>query len=93
MDGEKGYLALDNEGDSFPGWHGGPTVSESYVPLMVAMPGESFVAIQGESATVADVPSALFRGGDVPIQNGNYLRNWDLSRILESIHQEFRQPD
>jgi predicted AlkP superfamily pyrophosphatase or phosphodiesterase len=92
MDGGKGYLALDNEGDSYPGWHGGPTVSESYVPLMVSMPGESFVEIQGDSASVTDAPVALFQGGDVPKENGSYLRNWELSRVLEAIHNEFRQP-
>jgi len=93
MDGRKGYLALDNENDSFPGWHGGPTVSESYVPLMVAMPGEAFVALSGGQATPIDIPPALETGAAAVAtlkDEEGYLRNWHLAPLLQGIHSAFR---
>lgn len=48
-DGKMGYLSVGFLDDAYPGWHGGPTVSESYVPLIFAMPGNSFVDASGNS--------------------------------------------
>lgn len=59
-DGREGYLALDNPGDSYRGWHGGPTRSESYVPLMFSMQGAAFVKIEGDSVSESDIPAAFF---------------------------------
>jgi hypothetical protein len=94
-DGREGYLALNNAGDSYRGWHGGPTVSESYVPLMFAMPGDAFVNIEGNNVIPTNLPDKLKTGfvkGKAPELDGNgYLRNWNLSQLLETIHTEFRQ--
>lgn len=97
MDGREGYLALDNPGDSYRGWHGGPTRSESYVPLMFSMPGTAFVKIEGGSVSESNLPAAFetgFSNGPDPIEDEYYgrsfHRNWHLSDLLQSIHTEFR---
>ncbi len=43
MDGREGYVTVNYAEESFHGWHGGPTVSESNAPLIFAMPGNAFV--------------------------------------------------
>lgn len=87
MDGRKGYLALDNEAESFKGWHGGPTQSESYVPLMASMPGRHFVEVSGEQAMPVPVPRNFISTESefaASISSG-YPRNWHLTLLLSRI--------
>lgn len=81
------------ESDAFDGWHGGPTVSESYVPLIFAMPGDSFVNGEGEAESIPQKLRDGFNNGattNIKDENG-YLRNWHLTPLLQSIITEFRE--
>lgn len=89
MDGRKGYLALNFERDEFPGWHGGPTASESFVPLIFGMPGEAFVDSAGAPIKTPEKLSTGFANGATE-KPGGYLRNWHFSQILSSILSRFR---
>ena len=87
-DGREGYLLLDNEGDSYRGWHGGPTVSESYVPLFFSMPGESLLTSKGE----VGIPERLDQGYKTRLKaNGEYSRNYQLGEFLKAIHSKFKE--
>jgi len=92
MDGRNGYLTVNYAEESFSGWHGGPTVSESNVPLIFAMPGESFV--DGSGNTVSTHPKLIsgFNGGvaNAGLKADGHLRNWHLTPILREIVTQFR---
>jgi hypothetical protein len=93
MDGREGYVTVNYAEEAFPGWHGGPTVSESNVPLIFAMPGESFV--DGSGNTVSTHPKLVsgFNGGvtNAGIKADGHLRNWHLTPILREIITQFRE--
>ena len=93
LDGERGYLTVNNQHEVYPGWHGGPTESESFVPLMFAMRGNDYVDSAG--ANIA-YPSAFAQGYNNGINAANvntdgYLRNWHLSPLLSQIMAQFRE--
>ncbi|MBL1294098.1 MAG: hypothetical protein COB61_009520, partial [Thiotrichales bacterium] len=92
MDGREGYQSVFITDDSFPGWHGGPTVSESHVPLMFSMPGNLFIS---EGLSETRIPTQLANGFAsgllaTDIKESGYLRNWHMSPLLQGILQEFR---
>ena len=92
LDGRAGYLAINTNDDLFPGWHGGPTVSESYVPLIFGMPGNLFV---DSSGNLISQPQELVNGfnrgvANTGVNSDGYLRNWHLTQILKDIISEFR---
>lgn len=98
-DGREGYMTLDNAGESFRGWHGGPTESESYVPLMFSMPGTAFVDDAGEDEpvplqfkTVVDTLTTTLVEKEKADGGDGFLRNWQLSPFLEAILTEFNRP-
>lgn len=83
----------------YPGWHGGPTKSESYVPLIFAMPGDNFVDVEGDR--LSGPPQGLVDGyGSAkmsPLVQSNlndsgdeHLRNWHLAEFLRYIVMEYR---
>lgn len=82
-DGRAGYLAV-NEGDSLPGWHGGPEISESHVALMFNIP-------DGDNGPVVD-KTFIFNALPARGPAGGMLRNWQLSQILTGIMQAVRKP-
>ena len=77
---------------SFDGWHGGPTISESNVPLMFSMPGTAFVDSDGNPI---NAPPQLLNGFTSGVEStgispDSQLRNWHLTPILEEIITQFR---
>ncbi len=95
MDGRKGYSTVNFADESFAGWHGGPTISESLVPLIFAMPGDSFVDSDGNKISYppelnAGLESGIEKAG---IKSDGYLRNWHLSPLLSEIIKQFRKKD
>ncbi len=76
MDGAMGYLTV-NDGDGYNGWHGGATISESYVPIVLSMPGGAFVD-RAEVNKLLD--NAIRKVGR------QSLRNWHLAEILKNVH-------
>lgn len=91
LDGRAGYLAINENHDLYPGWHGGPTVSESYVPLIFGMPGKSFVDLSGNPITAPKgLEKGFNKGRSSVLKQDGYLRNWQLSPILRGIISEFR---
>ncbi|MEM9325022.1 MAG: alkaline phosphatase family protein [Bacteroidota bacterium] len=74
-DGRMGYLAI-LDGDELNGWHGGATVSESYVPLMLNIPGD----VVDDSFIDAAIDKVRQR------RPNNKLRNWQLAEILEEVY-------
>lgn len=92
MDGRNGYLTVNLESDAFDGWHGGPTISESNVPLMFSMPGTAFVDSDGNPI---NAPPQLLNGFTSGVEStgispDSQLRNWHLTPILEEIITQFR---
>ncbi len=93
LDGVYGYLTVNNQHEVFPGWHGGPTESESFVPLLFAMPGPDYVDSGGGSIAY---PSAFAQGynsgiDEAGVSSDGYLRNWHLSPLLNRIMAQFRE--
>ena len=86
-DGREGYLLLNKETDSYRGWHGGPTVSESFVPLIFSMPGGAFADANGPISVPQKFADGYNKGKPEPL--GGYARNFDLAKILKGIHEEF----
>jgi hypothetical protein len=100
LDGKAGYLTVNHSHEVFPGWHGGPTRSESLVPLLFGMPGQHFVNPDGSSIPhpnefvtgygkglndpIVDATVSNFGGGD------GFARNWQLAHILKMIMKEMR---
>lgn len=86
MNGKSGYFAVNESHDSYPGWHGGPTVSESRVPLMFGMPGSSFVDRDGGRV---NAPPELDEGIEAAFNlckdSQDTVRNWHLSVYLQTI--------
>lgn len=79
MDGRRGFLTVE-DGDGYPGWHGGPTPSESYVPLMLAFgpnvdDGFEARVINGAAESVA-------------IDDDAPLRNWQLAPLVERVYRQ-----
>ena len=87
MDARNGFLAVNIESDIFRGWHGGPEIGESHVPLMFAMPGNLFT---NESGSLVATPGSLTTGfnngkSDLALSQGAQLRNWHMGPILTEI--------
>ena len=95
LDGRAGYLAVNFKEDAFKGWHGGPTVSESYVPLIFGMPGESFSDDQANllnDRAPVELSAGYSKGvRNLELEADGYLRNWHLTPILQGIITEFRE--
>jgi hypothetical protein len=98
VDGKRDYLTVNRQGEVFAGWHGGPTRSESFVPLFFAMPGENFVDAAGTKVPYPDqLPVAVNRAfGDSKVSatvlapGDGFTRNWQLAHFLKEIVREFR---
>ena len=88
-------MTLDNPSESYRGWHGGPTISESKVPLMVAMPGRHFTNDAG--ADLPQGPEKFRMGAEAALTQitaadaGGFARNWHLSRILSAGVEKLRE--
>jgi hypothetical protein len=95
MDDRKGYLTVNIESEAYVGWHGGPTVSESFVPLVFGMPGDAFVDADGDAIQTPPQLIAGFAKGvsAAGVKDDGYLRNWHLTSILREILLEFRSAD
>lgn len=83
MDGQQGYLTV-NQHEPDNGWHGGPTRAESYVPLLVNMPGPSLVVPAGQTnpAFVVNGYNAYVTRWLLP---DGHLRSYQLRGILATI--------
>ena len=94
-DGREGYLTLDNEADSFRGWHGGPTTSESNVPLMFSMPGPDFVDDNGQG--LVGLPEKFKQAIEEALQvtgikdENGFNRNWHLTQGLSAGLKALRE--
>lgn len=75
--GPEGFLAV-NEGDELAGWHGGPEISESLVPLYFNIPGDVV-----NNAFLDDAVRAVKRARPPMDQQ---LRNWQMGPILAEIY-------
>jgi hypothetical protein len=75
--GPEGFLAV-NEGDELAGWHGGPEISESLVPLFFNIPGKVV-----NKAFVTGAVNAVKRARPATDQQ---LRNWQMGPILAEIY-------
>lgn len=94
MDGSKGYLTVNNSQDAHDGWHGGPTVAESHVPMIFAMPGDAFVDSEGAPQIPPELRSGFNKGVTAAgIKADGHLRNWHLTPILNKIMLELRGRD
>jgi len=92
LNGEQGHLSVNNTGEVYAGWHGGPTRSESEVPLFFAVLGNGFTDSQGRTLLQ---PPELISGYNKGKQASNikgdgYLRNWHLAHVLKKVIKEFR---
>jgi len=91
LDGREGYQTVNRLGDVFPGWHGGPTVSESHVPLMFAMPGQLFIDDSGNSIN-SPIPLsngfAQGRNNAAVKGDGCAIKNTKGSEYLKNIRQK-----
>jgi hypothetical protein len=76
-DGYNGYLSVNNT-EGLNGWHGGPSRSESFVPLFFNIPGR-VVKKDFIQKAVTDA------WGEVQGQ-GRSFRNWDLGKVLVKIY-------
>ncbi len=97
LNSREGYLAVNHDTETYPGWHGGPTLAESQVPMIFAMPGSQFVDDNGNSI---DQPKGLVDGFDSGLQdlieqglinNDSHLRNWHFGSLLKGVINEFRE--
>jgi hypothetical protein len=85
MNAEEGYLACNQE-EAFNGWHGGPTVAESQVPLMFGMPGPALLEPDGRQFLREGFDEAV---GDILPPDGS-LRSHQLADILTRILSKVR---
>ena len=87
-DGREGYMTLDNEAESFIGWHGGATESESLVPLFLSMPGTAFVNESGEEIGAPEVVRNAVANAIAQqkqdIGDQQHIRNWHLSQLMSA---------
>lgn len=79
MNGPEGYLAV-NRGDELDGWHGGPEISESFVPLFFNIPDDVV-----NERFVSDAVQAVKRTRPAMDQQ---LRNWQMGPILAEIYRQ-----
>ena len=79
-DARNGYYLL-NAGDFLPGYHGGPEVGDSLVPLMFNIPGDVVV----DKSFIRDAISA-----QTTANGGNALRNWQMAPVLKQVFQTVR---
>lgn len=82
-DGRAGFL-LVNSGDAMNGWHGGPTVSESEVPVYINMVRGPVVATFRDnliSQTMTEIASR---------RPSRSLRNWELKDLIVSVIRRLR---
>jgi len=75
--GPEGFLAV-NEGDELAGWHGGPEISESLVPLFFNIPGDVV-----NNGFLDDAVRTVKRARPAMDQQ---LRNWQMGPILAEIY-------
>jgi hypothetical protein len=96
LDGQAGYLTVNNTAEIYPGWHGGPTRSESLVPLFFAMPGRNFVDESGEHIAHPEEFALGYNEGladpavSQTLGDDGFTRNWQLAHILKHIVTKFR---
>jgi len=88
-------MTLDNPDESFIGWHGGATESESLVPLFLSMPGRAFVddngeKIEGAPIFVKNAVSEVIGQQKELIGDDNYIRNWHLSQLMTAAMSALR---
>jgi len=81
MNGKQGYLGVTKQ-DQLNGWHGGPTIAESEVPLMFSMPGPDLLP-----ETRAKLEDAYYE----VVPEGWYYRNWQMGEMLLKMLTQFRQ--
>jgi hypothetical protein len=89
MDAEHGYLTV-NRNDAFNGWHGGPTEGESYVPLLLGMPGTAVHPVG--SPLPAFVTTGFNAAVAAALKPDGYLRSSQLAQILVAIIGQVRSP-
>ncbi len=83
-DGRHGYMSI-LDGDELNGWHGGATVSESYVPLMFNIAGDVVI----DKTFILDALNTV-KAGNGPNKK---LRNWQLAAILKEIYKTLYAED
>jgi len=93
LDSRTGYLAVNSTEEIYPGWHGGPTIAESQVPILFAMPGDSFVKSNGEHTNKPDGLTTGFENGTGRARTNpdKHLRNWHFGQLLNAIITQFRE--
>jgi hypothetical protein len=77
-DTKAGFNAV-HEGDAYPGWHGGPSQADSYVPLTVA----------SEALSVEGANEVLRKIIDFSKQ-GSVQQNSDTTRVIQKIFTEVK---
>lgn len=92
LNGEEGHLTVNNKGEVYAGWHGGPTRSESEVPLFFALLGDDFSNDSGEAVAIPEELRAGYLNGVSAsnVKADGYLRNWHLTHVLKKILREYR---
>ncbi|WP_411031256.1 alkaline phosphatase family protein [Spongiimicrobium sp. 3-5] len=83
-DGEMGYLTV-NEGDQMNGWHGGATISESFIPMFINIPGN--VADESFIRDAFRKVESTWKSKTETRPNSEFLRNWHLSEVLSEIYK------
>lgn len=99
VDGCHGNVAVNNSAEKLAGWHGGPTNSESLVPMMFGMPGNNFVNDNGQKyLQEPNLQDGYLQAMQAPRVVGNtgnpedgYLRNWHLSYFVTEILKQYRE--
>ncbi len=83
MNGPGGYLTVA-VGDEFNGWHGGPTVSETKVPLLFNLPSP-VITEKSKEILQKVVKTAQTKA------KTRVLRNWHMSAVLEEVYKDLRK--
>lgn len=92
LNGEQGHLTVNNTGEIYAGWHGGPTKSESDVPLFFALLGNDFTDEAGKAVAIPNDFKEGYDTGvvDAGVAADGYLRNWHLANVLKKILKNYR---
>ena len=88
---EEGHLTVNNTHEVYAGWHGGPTKSESEVPLFFSLLGNGFADDSGNTVVPPELAAGYGKGKVASnINTDGFLRNWHLAHVLKKIVKEFR---
>jgi hypothetical protein len=92
LNGEQGHLTVNHSHEIYAGWHGGPTRSESEVPLLFSLLGNAYTTDGGESELIPKAFSDGYQDGRdaSKIKADGYLRNWHLTHVLKKILKQYR---